>query len=54
VLFPNATRAIDPIAQRNNGLPLLRRLRDAIGNGGAPEAPPLLILDFDVNATGIK
>jgi polysaccharide pyruvyl transferase WcaK-like protein len=52
VLFPNATRAIDAEAQRNNDLPLLRRLRDAVG--GLPAEQRLIVLDSDVNATGIK
>lgn len=52
VLFPNATRAIDPVGQRNNDLPLLRRLHAAIGS--SPGVAPPLLLDFDINATGIK
>jgi polysaccharide pyruvyl transferase WcaK-like protein len=51
VLFPNATRAVDAVAQRNNDLPLLRRLRDA-SEGAALPAP--VVFDFDINATGIK
>src|SRR5690606_92258 len=30
VLFPNATRAADPVGQRNNDLPLMRRLAAAV------------------------
>lgn len=51
VLFPNATRAVDPVAQRNNDLPVLRRLRDASVDAVVP-AP--VVFDFDINATGIK
>jgi polysaccharide pyruvyl transferase WcaK-like protein len=51
VLFPNATRAVDAVAQRNNDLPLLRRLRDASAGAALP-AP--VVFDFDINATGIK
>lgn len=51
VLFPNATRAVDPVAQRNNDLPVLRRLRDASADTAVP-AP--VVFDFDINATGIK
>ena len=50
VLFPNATRGIDPVAQRNNDLPLLRRLQSAVRGAG----PEPVVFDFDVNATAIK
>jgi polysaccharide pyruvyl transferase WcaK-like protein len=51
VLFPNATREMDAVAQRNNDLPLLRRVRDAAADAGV--AAPV-VFDFDINATGIK
>jgi polysaccharide pyruvyl transferase WcaK-like protein len=50
VLFPNATRAADPVGQRNNDLPLMRRLVAAVG--GASPAP--MALDMDIGASGIK
>lgn len=50
VLFPNATRAADPVGQRNNDLPLMRRL--AAAAGGASPAP--LVADMDISASGIK
>lgn len=51
VLFPNATRAVDPVAQRNNDLPVLRRLRDASAD---PAVSAPVVFDFDINASGIK
>jgi polysaccharide pyruvyl transferase WcaK-like protein len=50
VLFPNATRAADPVGQRNNDLPLMRRLVAAVG--GASPAP--MAIDMDIGASGIK
>lgn len=50
VLFPNATRAVDEVGERNNDLPLMRRLM--VDGGQASHAP--LILDCDANAANIK
>jgi polysaccharide pyruvyl transferase WcaK-like protein len=52
VLFPNATRAAAGEAERNNDLPLMRRLHAAAIASGISR-PPLLV-DFDINAAGIK
>lgn len=51
VLFPNATRAADPAGERNNDLPLIRRVLSAVGpvDGPAPFAT-----DLDLSATSIK
>jgi len=48
VLFPNATREHGE-GERNNDLPLLRRIRYASGEDAAP-----LLFDRDVSASGIK
>ncbi|MGY0634012.1 polysaccharide pyruvyl transferase family protein [Luteimonas sp. A478] len=52
VLFPNATRDVAGDAERNNDLPLIRRILDDCLRANIEQAP--LILDFDVNAAGIK
>jgi polysaccharide pyruvyl transferase WcaK-like protein len=52
VLFPNATRASAGDAERNNDLPVMRRLRDGSLQRGIGRAP--LLVDFDINAAGIK
>lgn len=52
VLFPNATRDVAGDAERNNDLPLIRRILDDCLRANIQQAP--LILDFDVNAAGIK
>lgn len=52
VLFPNATREESGEAERNNDLPVMRRIHDACVRGGM-EAGPVLV-DFDINAAGIK
>lgn len=49
VLFPNATRADAGEAERNNDLPVIRRIRDAVGGEG-----PLLAFDLDMNTAQIK
>jgi len=49
VLFPNATRAAAGDAERNNDLPVIRRVRDAVGGEGR-----LLAFDFDMNTAQIK
>lgn len=51
VLFPNATRADDPVGERNNDLPVIRRVLAAVGDVDGP-AP--LAVDLDVSATGVK
>jgi len=52
VLFPNATRAISGEAERNNDLPLIRRVMQA---SRAPAgAPAPVACDADVNAASIK
>ncbi len=52
VLFPNATRADAGDAERNNDLPVMRRLRDGCAQAGIERLP--LLVDFDINAAGIK
>ena len=52
VLFPNATRAAAGDAERNNDLPLMRRIHVASIAAGAGRPP--ILADFDVNAAGIK
>lgn len=53
VLFPNATRARDGEAERNNDLPLLRRIASGAPAGdGLLQAP--IAFDIDMNAAGIK
>lgn len=52
VLFPNATRAGSGDAERNNDLPLMRRLAAAVAGSGRVPAP--VVLDLDLNATAIK
>lgn len=52
VLFPNATRDAAGDAERNNDLPLIRRIRDDCQRANIERAP--LLVDFDVNAAGIK
>lgn len=49
VLFPNATRAAAGDAERNNDLPVIRRVRDAVGSEGR-----LLAFDLDMNTAQIK
>ena len=49
VVFPNATRANAGDAERNNDLPVIRRVRDAVG---AHER--LLAFDLDMNTAQIK
>ena len=49
VLFPNATRAAAGDAERNNDIPVIRRVRDAVG---AHER--LLAFDLDMNTAQIK
>lgn len=51
VLFPNATRDEAGDAQRNNDLPLIRRVATAISKS---ESEHLVAVDFDINAAGIK
>ena len=52
VLFPNATRASAGEAERNNDLPLMRRLAAAVAESGRVPAP--LVMDFDLSASAIK
>lgn len=52
VLFPNATRAGAGDAERNNDLPLMRRIHAASVAAGV--ARPPLLADFDLNAAGVK
>jgi polysaccharide pyruvyl transferase WcaK-like protein len=52
VLFPNATRAEAGDAERNNDLPLMRRIHAASVAAGIGRPP--LLADFDLNAAGIK
>lgn len=52
VLFPNATRDSAGEAERNNDLPLMRRLAAAV-EGGRHAVRPVMF-DFDLNASGIK
>jgi polysaccharide pyruvyl transferase WcaK-like protein len=52
VLFPNATRARDGEAERNNDLPLLRRIEALANDGQLPLAP--IAFGIDMNAAGIK
>ena len=49
VLFPNATREAAGDAERNNDLPVIRRVRDAVGPHGR-----LLAFDLDMNTVQIK
>jgi polysaccharide pyruvyl transferase WcaK-like protein len=49
VLFPNATRESAGEAERNNDLPVIRRIRDAVTDEG-----PLLAFDLDMNTAQIK
>ena len=49
VLFPNATRAAAGEAERNNDLPVIRRVRDAVGSHAR-----LLAFDLDMNTAQIK
>lgn len=51
VLFPNATRAEAGNAERNNDLPLVRRIHSASAREASIE--PLKV-DFDIDAGGIK
>jgi polysaccharide pyruvyl transferase WcaK-like protein len=50
VLFPNATRALYGEAERNNDLPVIRRMLDDLPHGSVPP----VVFDLDVNATDIK
>lgn len=52
VLFPNATRAEAGEMERNNDIPLIRRVQAACGRSDPGRLP--LAVDFDVNAAGIK
>lgn len=52
VLFPNATRASAGDAERNNDLPLIRRIAAAAARAGC--APVPVIIDRDLNASAIK
>ena len=52
VLFPNATRDEAGEAERNNDLPVMRRLRDAARAAGVPRTP--VLVDYDLNAAAIK
>ncbi len=52
VLFPNATRAVSGDAERNNDLPLIRRVLQASPSGEGAIQP--LACDADVNAAAIK
>lgn len=52
VLFPNATRATSGDAERNNDLPLIRRVLRAVTISEG--APMPLACDADVNASSIK
>jgi polysaccharide pyruvyl transferase WcaK-like protein len=52
VLFPNATRALAGEAERNNDLPVIRRILQALSTGRGGAAP--VAFDLDVNATDIK
>jgi polysaccharide pyruvyl transferase WcaK-like protein len=49
VLFPNATRDAAGDAERNNDLPVIRRIRDSAGSNTR-----LLAFDVDMNAVQIK
>ena len=51
VLFPNATRDSAASAERNNDLPVMRRLWAECQEVGGPRP---LMADFDLNAAGIK
>lgn len=51
VLFPNATRAAAGDAERNNDLPVIRRVRDAARDAGSPVA---MAFDLDMNTAQIK
>ena len=52
VLFPNATRDAAGEAERNNDLPLMRRLSAAVTASG--KVPTPLMFDMDINASAIK
>jgi len=49
VLFPNATREAAGDAERNNDIPVIRRVRDAVGDGDR-----LMAFDLDMNTAQIK
>jgi colanic acid/amylovoran biosynthesis protein len=49
VLFPNATRARTPARERNNDLPLLKRVFQRL-----PASDRLLLVDGDSNTAGIR
>lgn len=49
VLFPNATRARTPARERNNDLPLVKRVADRL-----PASERLLLVDGDINTAGIR
>jgi colanic acid/amylovoran biosynthesis protein len=51
VLFPNATRADDPVGERNNDLPVIRRVLAAAGD---VQGPTPIAVDMDINASGVK
>lgn len=48
VLFPNATRAGDLVGERNNDLPVIRRVLAGAGS------PSPIAVDVDVNAAAVK
>src|SRR5690606_27782038 len=52
VLFPNATRASAGEAERNNDLPLMRRIAAEAARAGCTPAP--VVIDRDLNASAIK
>ncbi len=52
VLFPNATRDAAGDAERNNDLPVMRRLHAAAQAAGLQRLP--LLVDYDLNAAAIK
>ncbi|MDR7194360.1 polysaccharide pyruvyl transferase family protein [Luteimonas terrae] len=52
VLFPNATRENDGDAERNNDLPLIRRILAGTDALALPISP--IACTFDINAAGIK
>lgn len=53
VLFPNATRAGDRDGERNNDLPVIRRV--LAGAGAGPVAGPVPVsVDMDIDASAVK
>ncbi len=51
VLFPNATRADDAVGERNNDLPVIRRVLSAVG---PVEGPAPFAVDDDIDASAVK